>query len=63
MAAVRRAAFAEEAAEVEVLHANLEKMKSLSKKIQGSMSRLEVSGRTVKRLSDQSTATRSDYKS
>jgi len=47
MAAVRRAAFAEEAAEVEVLHANLEKMKSLSKKIQGSMSRLEVSGRTV----------------
>lgn len=47
MAALRRAAFAEEAAEVEVLHANLDKMKSLSKKIQGSMNRLEVSGRTV----------------
>ncbi len=46
-AAPRRAAFAEEAAEVEVLHANLDKMKSLSKKIQGSMSRLETSGRTV----------------
>ena len=47
MSGPRRAAFAEEAAEVEVLHANLEKLKSLSKKIQGSMSRLEVSGRTV----------------
>lgn len=47
VAAPRRAAFAEEAAEVEVLHANLDKLKSLSKKIQGSMSRLEVSGRTV----------------
>jgi exocyst complex component 7 len=43
----RRTALAEEAAEVEVLYANLEKLKSLSKKIQGSMSRLEVSGRTV----------------
>ncbi|KAK5175570.1 exocyst complex component exo70 [Saxophila tyrrhenica] len=43
----RRGALAEEAAEVEVLYANLEKLKSLSKKIQGSMSRLEVSGRTV----------------
>ena len=30
-----------------MLYANLEKLKSLSKKIQGSMSRLEVSGRTV----------------
>ncbi|KAF2479448.1 Cullin repeat-like-containing domain protein [Neohortaea acidophila] len=47
MPAPRRAAFAEEAAEVEVLHANLDKLKSLSRKIQGSMSRLEVSGRTV----------------
>ncbi|KAK3703851.1 exocyst complex component exo70 [Vermiconidia calcicola] len=47
MPAQRRAAFAEESAEVEVLYANLEKLKSLSKKIQGSMSRLEVSGRTV----------------
>lgn len=43
----RRGVLAEEAAEVEVLYANLEKLKSLSKKIQGSMSRLEVSGRTV----------------
>ena len=47
MVAPRRGVFAEEAAEVEVLQANLEKLKSLSKKIQGSMSRLEVSGRTV----------------
>lgn len=47
MVAPRRAAFAEESAEVEVLYANLEKMKSLTKKIQGSMSRLDVSGRTV----------------
>ena len=47
MVAPRRAAFAEESAEVEVLYANLEKMKSLSKKIQGSMTRLEASGRTV----------------
>ncbi|OQO10377.1 hypothetical protein B0A51_17855 [Rachicladosporium sp. CCFEE 5018] len=43
----RQAAFAEESAEVEVLYANLEKMKSLTKKIQTSMSRLDVSGRTV----------------
>lgn len=47
MVAPRRAAFAEEAAEVEVLYANLEKMKSLTKKIQGSMARLDISGRTV----------------
>ncbi|GAB7359120.1 hypothetical protein MBLNU230_g5188t1 [Neophaeotheca triangularis] len=47
MLAPRRAAFAEESAEVEVLYANLEKMKSLTKKIQGSMTRLDVSGRTV----------------
>ncbi|EMC96761.1 hypothetical protein BAUCODRAFT_34153 [Baudoinia panamericana UAMH 10762] len=43
----RRAAFAEEAAEVEVLHATLEKMKSVRKKIEGSMTRLNESGRTV----------------
>ena len=43
----RRAAFAEEAAEVEVLNANLTNMKSLSKRINASMSRLEASGRTV----------------
>jgi exocyst complex component 7 len=47
MAATRRAALAEESAEVEVLNANLAKLKSLSKKIQGSMSRLEASGRSV----------------
>ncbi|THW52146.1 hypothetical protein D6D21_01065 [Aureobasidium pullulans] len=43
----RAAAFAEESAEVEVLYANLSKMKSLTKKIQSSMSRLETSGKTV----------------
>jgi len=32
---------------VEVLYANLEKMKSLSRKIQGSMARLDVSGKVV----------------
>lgn len=47
MAPARHAAYAEESAEVEVLYANLEKMKSLSKKIQGSMGRLDVSGRVV----------------
>jgi exocyst complex protein 7 len=40
-------AFAEESAEVEVLYANLEKLKSLTKKIQGSLNRLETSGKTV----------------
>lgn len=40
-------AFAEESAEVEVLAANLEKLKALTKKIQGSLSRLETSGKTV----------------
>ncbi|KAH0260417.1 hypothetical protein KCU71_g21002, partial [Aureobasidium melanogenum] len=47
MAGPKRAAFAEESAEVEVLYANLSKMKSLTKKIQASMSRLETSGKTV----------------
>lgn len=47
MAPARHAAYAEESAEVEVLYANLEKMKSLSKKIQGSMGRLDVSGKVV----------------
>ncbi|KAK8217291.1 exocyst complex component exo70 [Zalaria obscura] len=47
MGAPRRAAFVEESAEVEVLYANLEKMKSLTKKIQASMGRLETSGKTV----------------
>lgn len=40
--------YAEESAEVEVLYANLEKLKSLTKKIQGSMSRLETNGKVVK---------------
>ncbi|KAF1992381.1 hypothetical protein K402DRAFT_344623 [Aulographum hederae CBS 113979] len=43
----RKAAFAEEKAEVEVLGANLEKLKGLTKKIQGSMNRLESSGKSV----------------
>ncbi|KAK4977349.1 exocyst complex component exo70 [Elasticomyces elasticus] len=47
MVVPRRAAFAEESAEVEVLYANLDKMKSLTKKIQGSMTRLETSGKMV----------------
>lgn len=47
MVAQRHAAFAEESAEVEVLYASLDKMKSVSKKIQGSMSRLNETGRTV----------------
>jgi hypothetical protein len=44
----RKAAFAEESAEVEVLAANLEKSKALTKKIQGSLNRLETSGQTMK---------------
>jgi exocyst complex component 7 len=47
MVAPRRAAYAEESAEVEVLFANMEKLKGLSKKIQGSLNRLETSGKSV----------------
>ena len=47
MVAPRKAAYAEESAEVEVLFANMEKMKGLTKKIQGSLNRLETSGRNV----------------
>ncbi|KAF2430103.1 exocyst complex protein exo70 [Tothia fuscella] len=47
MVAPRKAAFAEESAEVEVLYANLEKLKGLTKKIQGSLNRLETSGKSV----------------
>lgn len=43
----RKAAFAEESAEVEVLMANMDKLNSLSNKIQASMVRLEMVGRTV----------------
>ncbi|KAI9739179.1 MAG: exocyst complex component exo70 [Cirrosporium novae-zelandiae] len=48
MVAPRNTAYAEESAEVEVLYANLEKLRTLTKKIQGSMTRLEENGRTVK---------------
>jgi exocyst complex component 7 len=47
MVAPRKAAHVEEAAEVEVLAANLEKMKSLTRKIGGSLHRLEATGRTM----------------
>ncbi|EGP84206.1 unnamed protein product [Zymoseptoria tritici ST99CH_1A5] len=47
MVGARHAAYAEESAEVEVLYASLDKMKSVSKKIQGSMTRLDETGRTV----------------
>jgi exocyst complex protein 7 len=47
MVAPRKAAFAEESAEVEVLYANLERLKGLTKKIQGSLNRLETSGKSV----------------
>ncbi|KAF2122182.1 exocyst complex protein exo70 [Lophiotrema nucula] len=47
MVAPRKGAYAEESAEVEVLYANMEKMKSLTKKIQGSLNRLETSGTIV----------------
>ncbi|KAI7169069.1 hypothetical protein KC324_g11416, partial [Hortaea werneckii] len=47
MAAPRRGAYAEEAAEVEVLNANVEKMKALRKKIAASHDRLEESGKIV----------------
>lgn len=43
----RKGALAEESAEVEVLFANMEKLKGLTKKIQGSMNRLENSGKSV----------------
>lgn len=43
----RKGAYAEESAEVEVLFANMEKMKGLTKKIQGSLNRLETSGKNV----------------
>ncbi|OAX84834.1 hypothetical protein ACJ72_00794 [Emergomyces africanus] len=48
MVGMRNAVHAEESAEVEVLYANLEKLNSLTKKIQGSMARLETSGKVVK---------------
>lgn len=47
MVVPRKAAFAEESAEVEVLYANLDKLQALTKKIQGSLNRLESSGKSV----------------
>ncbi|KAJ5780188.1 hypothetical protein N7457_005348 [Penicillium paradoxum] len=48
MVTSRNTAYAEESAEVEVLYANLEKLNRLTKKIQGSMVRLETGGKVVK---------------
>ncbi|KAF1912968.1 Cullin repeat-like-containing domain protein [Ampelomyces quisqualis] len=47
MVGPRKAALAEESAEVEVLFANMDKMKALTKKIQASVSRLDASGKAV----------------
>ncbi|KAJ5569547.1 uncharacterized protein N7459_008977 [Penicillium hispanicum] len=48
MVAPRNTAYAEESAEVEVLYANLEKLNRLTKRIQGSLVRLETGGKVVK---------------
>ncbi|KAA8650718.1 EXO70 family protein [Aspergillus tanneri] len=48
MVTPRNTAYAEESAEVEVLYANLEKLKVLTKKIQGSLVRVETGGNVVK---------------
>ena len=47
MVGPRKAALLEESAEVEVLFANMEKMKALTKKIQGSVNRIDASGKAV----------------
>jgi len=47
MVGPRKAALLEESAEVEVLFANMDKMKALTKKIQGSVNRLDASGKAV----------------
>ncbi|KAF2821248.1 hypothetical protein CC86DRAFT_332735 [Ophiobolus disseminans] len=47
MVGPRKAALAEESAEVEVLFANMDKMKTLTKKIQASVNRLDASGKAV----------------
>ncbi|KAK2745711.1 exocyst complex component exo70 [Myotisia sp. PD_48] len=44
----RSAAFAEESAEVAVLYADLDKLNALTKRIQGSLARLDTSGKVVK---------------
>lgn len=48
MVGPRNVAHAEESAEVEVLYANLDKLKILTKRMQGSLTRLETNGRVVK---------------
>ncbi|EAS34385.3 exocyst complex protein exo70 [Coccidioides immitis RS] len=48
MVAPRNAVHAEESAEVEVLYADLDKLNGLTKRIQGSLLRLEASGNVVK---------------
>lgn len=47
MTRVTRAVYTEESAEVEVLLANVDKLKLLTKKIQGSLQRLDTSGKNV----------------
>ncbi|PSN71424.1 hypothetical protein BS50DRAFT_282702 [Corynespora cassiicola Philippines] len=47
MASLRKGGLAEDRAEVEVLFANMDKMKGLTKKIQASMNRLDASGKIV----------------
>jgi len=47
MATSRKVAYTEESAEVEMLFANLNKLGGLTKKIQGSVNRLETSGKNV----------------
>jgi exocyst complex protein 7 len=47
MVGPRKGALAEESAEVEVLFANMDKMKTLTKKIQASVNRLDASGKAV----------------
>jgi hypothetical protein len=47
MVGPRKTALAEESAEVEVLFANMDKMKTLTRKIQASVNRLDASGKAV----------------
>lgn len=47
MPGLTRSAYTEESAEVEVLLANMEKLKGLTRKIQGSIQRLESIGQGV----------------
>jgi exocyst complex protein 7 len=47
MVAPRKGSYAEESAEVEVLFANMEKMQGLTRKIRGSLNRLDASGKAV----------------